>query len=948
MAIPDWALKKDVRRSNNTREISGSFPPGGAQVVAGAAPSETSRRSRKERSDRHRRGERSTRRRRRREESSPDCPSRSEKTRRDEGSGIPRGLAPREGRPREKSRNPEEFKPSGADAKRIRLGKTSGVLAAGAWAAREEIAKLIEEGHRSPDILRAIRDAREDSPELGQQPKFLPVEKGRASKDSSGTPREGTRSLAESSQGSSAAAAWSQLFNSPGIGRFRKTALPPRREESPDNRASEEASESSGYRPSSSDPKEERKDDIFYEPKLASLGNDLDGFRKKAARPKQVAVPVKGTSPPKHVPKSFPRRSNPLEQQKLDDYFRRTRNVFEAMVVGNVTMDLVGLVVDEKSDIDDFKFKMYTEPRKVGTGLRYARLMEKLVSFHEDRFGDAKDAPTVVSKDCVLRFLEWNMENECGFRTPKAVLYAVEFYSIIFGFEEPGSRWPRCKKLADDYARKAPERNPAEFLDVMFLDYLEKAVLDSSRSLAERVTSGKLRLCAQASIRHDDLTNTPLGRTEWCRLRGGTSILGLRAKASTTKTGPRPWVASYLGVNPANDEWLRVFVETVLSAHGDSWKERSFFSPGFLEEGISMGQPAGLSSDVAIIKRMMMRDLEAERSVPLSKEGIAKFRWHGAKASMPTFMSHFHIRGKIIRFQGAWAKQADSMPDTYLREAQVMVLTGQIQTLEKIRGGEGVSSLVGVGLDRRGQTAEGVAGSADEGGVPSAKSEAERVDRAMEQPKVKPIIVEDDQGRLNFVEGELPDSSNFPDQLMDTRLKDLAEKKVSSRELFALLADENAEAAAFSPEDLDAATELLSLEDAELPSDDSEASVEVHDMELLRCLVGIPKGKYHKPAESFQLEVPSAPTPLCKVASTQGFDMVNLEEALPGDASFCVRCFGKPGKCQSICSYKTTKKGATLRCSRRCCLNCNAGGPNADLRVHSCAFHLEKLMDQET
>ena len=618
------------------------------------------------------------------------------------------------------------------------------------------------------------------------------------------------------------------------------------------------------------------------------------------------------------------------------------------MVVGNVTMDLVGLVVDEKSDIDDFKFKMYTEPRKVGTGLRYARLMEKLVSFHEDRFGDAKDAPTVVSKDCVLRFLEWNMENECGFRTPKAVLYAVEFYSIIFGFEEPGSRWPRCKKLADDYARKAPERNPAEFLDVMFLDYLEKVVLDSSRSLAERVTSGKLRLCAQASIRRDDLTNTPLGRTEWCRLRGGTSILGLTPKASTTKTGPRPWVASYLGVNPANDEWLRVFVETVLSAHGDSWKERSFFSPGFLEEGISMGQPAGLSSDVAIIKRMMMRDLEAERSVPLSKEGIAKFRWHGAKASMPTFMSHFHIRGKIIRFQGAWAKQADSMPDTYLREAQVMVLTGQIQTLEKIRGGEGVSSLVGVGLDRRGQTAETVAGGADEGGVPSAKSEAERVDRAMEQPKVKPIIVEDDEGRLNFVEGELPDSSNFPDQLMDTRLKDLAEKKVSSRELFALLADENAEAAAFSPEDLDAATELLSLEDAELPSDDSEASVEVHDMELLRCLVGIPKGKYHKPAESFQLEVPSAPTPLCKVASTKGFDMVNLEEALPGDASFCVRCFGKPGKCQSICSYKTTKKGAILRCSRRCCLNCNAGGPNADLRVHSCAFHLEKLMDQET
>lgn len=198
------------------------------------------------------------------------------------------------------------------------------------------------------------------------------------------------------------------------------------------------------------------------------------------------------------------------------------------------------------------------------------------------------------------------------------------------------------------------------------------------------------------------------------------------------------------------------------------------------------------------------------------------------------------------------------------------------------------------------------------------------------------------------MEGELPDSSNFPDQLIDDRLKNLTDKKVSSRELFHILAEENAEVASLSPEDLDAATEVMSINQEELPSDDSEASVELNDMEMMRCLVGIPKGKYHKPADSFQLDVPSAPAPLCKVASAKGFSLVSLEEALPGDAAFCVRCFGRPGRCQSICTFKTTRKGVLMRCGRRCCLNCTGGGPGADLRAHSCAFHVEKVMDEET
>eukprot|EP00434_Breviolum_minutum_P003086 symbB.v1.2.002716.t1/scaffold148.1/size298184/5 len=113
-------------------------------------------------------------------------------------------------------------------------------------------------------------------------------------------------------------------------------------------------------------------------------------------------------------------------------------------------------------------------------------------------------------------------------RTPireKAMLYALDFYSVILGFEEPGSKWPRCKKIADDFASKAPPRNPAPFLDAPFLSFLEGCVVDEKMDIAERLTCGKLRLCAQASIRHDDLHNTPLSGTEWCRLRGSSAVV---------------------------------------------------------------------------------------------------------------------------------------------------------------------------------------------------------------------------------------------------------------------------------------------------------------------------------------------------------------------------------------------------------------------------------------
>ena len=86
--------------------------------------------------------------------------------------------------------------------------------------------------------------------------------------------------------------------------------------------------------------------------------------------------------------------------------------------------------------------------------------------------------------------------------------------------------------------------------------------------LVERVTAGKLRLCIQASIRHNDLLSTPLNMIEWCRFMGTKNAAGVRARSPRTKSGVRPWVASFLGVCPAGDCWLETTIELILQSHG--------------------------------------------------------------------------------------------------------------------------------------------------------------------------------------------------------------------------------------------------------------------------------------------------------------------------------------------------------------------------------------------
>ena len=63
-------------------------------------------------------------------------------------------------------------------------------------------------------------------------------------------------------------------------------------------------------------------------------------------------------------------------------------------------------------------------------------------------------------------------------------------------------------------------------------------------------------------------------------------------------------------------------------------------------------------------------------------------------------MQHFGVKSKVVRHAGAWAKQQDSMPDLYLRESQLMVLSAQENCLAQIRAGRTVTSSRGDPIER--------------------------------------------------------------------------------------------------------------------------------------------------------------------------------------------------------------------------------------------------------
>ena len=280
------------------------------------------------------------------------------------------------------------------------------------------------------------------------------------------------------------------------------------------------------------------------------------------------------------------------------------------------------VVVDGKFDED--RFRALTRPRKAATGLRYVRLVEMYIAWHNDQIDDptVKSAPP-TSKENFWKFLHSLVEREVGRLAPKSAIYALEFFAEGLGFDNEACSWVCCRRLGSAHAVATKPTNHAATLPIPLLSYLEEAVLDENAPKPVRVFLGRLRLCVQASLRWDDLVRTPAGSLEWIRRKGETGVVGLRSKAALSKTGVRPWVASYLGTRAEHDHWLFVWVELLLECHGPAWESHDHVGKSYDSELLHFRQEVPESGqDLAACRSLFLKQLENEREIGFSNRHV--------------------------------------------------------------------------------------------------------------------------------------------------------------------------------------------------------------------------------------------------------------------------------------------------------------------------------------
>ena len=827
--------------------------------------------------------------------------------------------------------------PRSSGAAGLGLGSTEGLISVGAWAARAEIASFLRQGVSPSVVVAAIDSGVEEGPPLVGKGTLLATmnqkslslagsgnrlcwEGGKGSEFSSDPRSAPVREPAWMNRGPQNRAPQHEQGDggySPGSAdlpslslRFRKKAeAPPARSEAESEHGEDASSNSvdaAGPRPLADELVAHEELDGPAETPIPKSEEFLFRKRARAPDPWEIKPPEPEMPPKRSIGKGQGWIKTHKEQAQLEEYYKRCQGLFEQLVILDVQMELTSLAVCIAGIIDQEKFRLHTEPKSAATGLRYARLLQRLLDWYKEEHHEGS-GPGVVSPTYVLQSIERMIANEVGFRTPQGLLYALEFFSVTFGFECLGASWRRCKRLADTYASKRPPRVGADFFQPEFLDLLEKVVIDSRArfSIFERLVAGRLRLCAQAAIRHDDLVHTPLSNVEWCRNRGEQVVRGVRAKAAKTKTGPRPWVASFLGVSNENDSWLSTFMSLVLSAHGKSWAVQGFFCPGEGSGGTFAAGPSTIQADADAVKKLLEKCRELGMDVPLSKEEVLRFRWHGCKATMPTYMQHFGVKKTVVRHAGAWAKKEDAMPDLYLRESQILVLQAQEQCLMRLRAGGRIQSLTGQGV-----------GDADR---PSFGAESGEFVSPEEHVAAEPLR-------------SAP--ANCPAMAMEDLAQELMDPAANDKEL--LTAEQSAENYAEAQAASEAAgTDGSSEEDFDPEEDNTDFQASF--------LIGKKgKGKLHK------CKAYCPDTPFC--GTIGDLMQVKADEALAGDTSLCARCFGPSGEgqlCETMCGHVVSIKGNMHRCGRRCILGCEKLHGGADVREHFCLFHLKPEKPEE-
>lgn len=819
------------------------------------------------------------------------------------------------------------------------LGSTQGLFAAGAWAARQEIVRLLEARCDPSEVTRLVRSGEEGEHRLvaGEDPtsasELEPAEPSELDASPS-SPKANLQNLLGGDDLTKQIAEHQNLLEKLAAGRddppwakpagsgasrtvqygakegpkdlvFRKQAAPPSQDVLERSRLSE------FKRSTSETPTEDLE--------------AIQSFRKRAMPPTAEELKAAAEKKPKtnRFAGAEARHGSMKERESKDlkTFHNFAMRIFESLKKLEVVMDLEELVVKDGS-IDEDRFFTHTCPNRASTGLRYARCMQTFLKWVLTiPESERKVTPNAanVAKLRVVEYLEFVIQVGVGFSTPYTVLYALDFFGKAFGFSVEGNLWDRCRRLANRYSNLKPtDVNRAPPFRKDFLAALERIVLDTTRTDAERVVCGKLRLCTQASVRYDDILHTPLSSCQWIRKRGETSVVGLRSVSTQGKHHARYWVASLMGVVPEHDEWLLTLMDLILTSHGTNWRhdDHTGKMPDFELDGFT-SYPARLENDVTAIRTTLLRQRGAGNFIGMSADEVKDLRWHGAKSTFSSLMQHLSVDTKVVRLAGGWTSRDENMPDTYLREAQIMVLGAQEKVLDYIRKGGDLEKFESTPLDhppKKGETS--YTGEQKEAPVVEAMEpfSGKHHSRCREELLDEAF---DSGGRPNFEKVQL--EANIKIEL--DKLDELVGQAAEPLEMVP-------EIPKFSPtdEDSDAPTSPAELEDAE---------------GLVSSFVMVDRpttiSKLHLGKETLSAVHGYVMLAAPKCGAVGSFAVVGAGEKIDEETELCARCFGKNNSCRKLCDFTvTTPENTLLRCGRICGATTVCTGP------HRCLIHTEE------
>ena len=637
-------------------------------------------------------------------------------------------------------------------------------------------------------------------------------------------------------------------------------------------------------------------------PGVEPLGESAPSkFQKRAESPvlpRDAITPFKPADPVKPIGGGAAKPGEEKEKRLMDDFDLRCLSIYTQFLERNVEMEITEILSHlgggEDSSEWGAAFASLTRPKRAATGLRYIRLLENYVNWLKRESGDKSQTLDPIGKEVVWHYLHHLAKEEVGAHTPKSFLLALRFLGEALGFCLEAFSYQRNKKLIETHSRALKPKNKAPMIPIKTLEFLECCVEDHTLPVGYRVAAGKLRLCVQASLRWDDLSRTLVGNLEWVRRFGSADIVGLRSKEAMSKTGIRPWVASYLSVTKEGDDWLPVLVRLIMASHGTEWKLHDHLGKSFSSDGkFALTGVATFAQDVSFVRFLLSSALEKGIDLELNEEGVRLLRWHGAKSTLTSVMMHLNEGERAVRFSGNWKDQKESMPDCYLREAQLLVLGAQEKALWFIRDGGVIGKLEGVPLEPGPDHFE-----TDEAATEFREIKT-RAKRALED--FKPLV--------GISRNDVPQAV----------LDDLVRHGEASTEILASeKGNENFEIGAMAELVVSAEDSLKDVFSPDLEEEvasDSDSVVEFYE-EVFVQVKGSLRGSLHKASPNQSCR------PRCNVAGSE-FEMVRASDPVSKATKFCQRCFGKIPKngCKLCTKTREVMKDGVqvnVRCGRRC------------------------------